>query len=138
MAKTKERMRSYWLKKLVRDKAVETMRNKGAEVFSRILSAEESLACLQDKLKEEIDELAAADTVEEKAEELADMLEIMEAYTNALGIRFSNLKKIQEKKRESRGGFVRMEYVEYISTPPDSHFDVYCSAVPEKYPVKSD
>lgn len=129
-------MRSYWFRKLVRDHSTALMEAKGAKVYGHILAKDERMSLLVEKLKEEAEELAAAQTVEEKTEEVADILELMDAYINATGLSMVDIRKAQEHKRATRGGFDKGEFIDYIAVAPGSFFDTYCLAAPDKYAVK--
>lgn len=131
-------MTAYWLNKLVRDKSSENMRVAGAVVVSRVLSQDEFLKEIAEKLKEEADEFCAAETPAEQEEELADILELIDAYLQARRVSLEDIRRIQSTKRERRGGFAAREFVEYIEAPKGSTYDIYCAAAPAKYRVKND
>ncbi len=85
--------------KLVRDKIPEILDQKGVLYEKRIASAEEYRAELIKKLGEETQEFL----VEGDTEELADVLEVIEAIKKLP--EYENVEKIRDRKREERGGF---------------------------------
>ena len=63
--------------------------------------------CLFNKLREECEEVITADSKENLAEELADLLEVMQAIAKNNNIDFEEIEKIKAFKKEKRGGFER-------------------------------
>lgn len=90
--------------KLVRDLIPDIISASGRVPSTRILDAEEYRNALFDKLFEEGRELRdAAD--DDKAEELADVYEVVRALATDLGITMTKLDEVASEKRGSRGGF---------------------------------
>ncbi|WP_434096953.1 nucleoside triphosphate pyrophosphohydrolase [Streptomyces mirabilis] len=90
--------------KLVRDRIPEIIRSAGAEPVVYTAGLVEYRRRLRDKLGEEVTEFLAAD--ETKApEELADVLEVVQALATELGIDPAQLEKIRAAKARERGGF---------------------------------
>lgn len=87
--------------KLVRDKIPEIIESQGKTCISQILSREEYLKMLDLKLSEELAEYQESKSLEE----LADLLEVMEAVTIARGYTWEQLTAVKEEKRQKRGGF---------------------------------
>lgn len=94
-------MKTVVYQKLVRDKIPEIIRGGGNECRTRILGDAEYLACLEQKLSEELQEYLQSGQLEE----LADLLEVMMALTKAKGSSWEALEEIRGKKEEKRGGF---------------------------------
>ena len=92
-------MRRY--DKLVRDKIPAIIESTGQTCTTRILSQEEYLQKLDEKLYEELSEYQESKSLEE----LADLLEVMEAVAKARGYSREQLLQLQKDKREKRGGF---------------------------------
>lgn len=92
-------MRRY--DKLVRDKIPAIIESTGQTCTTRILSQEEYLQKLDEKLCEELAEYQESKSLEE----LADLLEVMEAVAKARGYTREQLLQLQKDKREKRGGF---------------------------------
>ena len=87
--------------KLVRDRIPEIIESTGKTCTTRILSREEYLQKLDEKLNEELAEYQQSKSLEE----LADLLEVMEAVVKARGYTTEQLHRVQEEKRAERGGF---------------------------------
>lgn len=87
--------------KLVRDKIPEMIRKQGEIPNIRILEQEEYLHHLEEKLNEEVGEYHR----DKNAEELADILEVVFALTEAIGCTREELLEIYQKKHDARGGF---------------------------------
>ena len=88
-------------KKLVRDKIPEIIEEKGNKPVSHIADDNEYWESLKNKLKEEVDEFAADST----EEELADILEVINAICEFKGIDKLKLEEIRKKKASERGAF---------------------------------
>lgn len=89
--------------KLVRDNIPAMIENDGERAVTRILGDAEYRACLERKLDEEVAEFHQSGAIEE----LADILEVVSALCAARGHSMDELLKIQQKKRDERGGFER-------------------------------
>lgn len=87
--------------KLVRDRIPEIIRSKGGTCETRILSDEEYVQKLDQKLGEELAEYLAS----HDPEELADLLEVMFACAATQGLCPADLEAIRAQKAEQRGGF---------------------------------
>jgi len=92
-------------KKLVRDKVPMNIERKGEIVKKTSLSGEYLLRALREKLIEESFEVLDAVDRESIVHELADVSEIIESILSQLNIRKSELRKLQDQKREKAGGF---------------------------------
>ncbi len=91
--------------KLVRDKIPELLDKNGGETEIEILDNEKYIECLLEKLKEECEEVISADSRENLTEELADLLEVINAIAKTNDIDFDKIEKIRLDKKEKRGGF---------------------------------
>ncbi len=90
------------MSKLVRDGIPDVIRQSGREpVLSRI-SDEELRLALKDKLVEEACELRESDDI---YEELADVLEVLDALMEQYGIDREKLERVKSEKNRSVGGF---------------------------------
>ena len=87
--------------KLVRDKIPDMIKDQGETSNIRILDTEEYLQHLEAKLDEEVGEYHRDKT----PEELADILEVIYALTEAIGCSKEELMDIYQKKHDARGGF---------------------------------
>ena len=96
--------------KLVRDKIPEIIEADGKECKTRILSNEEYIAALEEKLKEEVAEYQT----DKNLEEMADVLEVLQAICMARGYSLAELEAVRAKKVEKRGGFKEKILLEYV------------------------
>jgi predicted house-cleaning noncanonical NTP pyrophosphatase (MazG superfamily) len=87
--------------KLVRDKIPEIIRDKGENPITHIATEEEYSKKLKEKLKEEVDEFLE----ENSAEELADVLEVVEEIKKLKEFSEEDIGDIKQKKKDARGGF---------------------------------
>lgn len=89
--------------KLVRDRIPEIIRAAGkVPVIRTVADADELKRRLIDKLFEEIQEYKDS----EKIEEIADLLEVLQALVEHVhGLKWEDVRKIQGRKWEERGGF---------------------------------
>ncbi len=96
--------------KLVRDNIPAIIKAKGQISTTRILSENEFLRELDKKLIEEQKEFLE----EHDKTELADLLEIIYAYCDSMGMTFKELEKIRAQKAETNGRFSQRIYLESI------------------------
>ncbi|MDI7274893.1 MAG: nucleoside triphosphate pyrophosphohydrolase [Anaerolineae bacterium] len=90
--------------KLVRDRIPEIIRGEGRACGTAILSETEFMVSLREKLVEEAQEAAAADS-SRLAAELADVYEVIDALAAAASIDRADILRQQARKRAERGGF---------------------------------
>ena len=88
--------------KLVRDRIPENLKKDGIDCEFKLMNQEEFLHFLKHKIVKEARELLNAKTREELVEELADTLDVIEKFSNELGvskeeINIKRLEKIREK-----------------------------------------
>ena len=86
--------------KLVRDRIPEIIEASGNECKTAVLSDEEYLKMLDEKLDEELAEYHK----DQNIEELADLLEVICAAAIARGYTLEELEAERAKKAETRGG----------------------------------
>jgi predicted house-cleaning noncanonical NTP pyrophosphatase (MazG superfamily) len=89
--------------KLVRDNIPEIIAAKGEGCKTRIATPEEYRAKLIEKLEEEVAEF----TRDPSAEELADIMEVVQALAFLLESTPEEIEKIRIQKANERGGFVK-------------------------------
>ena len=87
--------------KLVRDRIPEIIEASGKTCLTATLSDDAYLHMLDQKLNEELAEYQESKSMEE----LADLLEVMEAVVRARGHTWDDLIRIRTEKRTKRGGF---------------------------------
>ena len=96
--------------KLVRDRIPEIIKDSGKTCVTHILSNEEYIAALDTKLNEEVAEYQE----DKNLEELADILEVLQAICVARGYKIEELEALRAKKATDRGGFSEMIFLEYV------------------------
>lgn len=94
-------MGSIRYSKLVRDRIPEIIEASGRRCVCSILSDEEYLAKLDEKLNEELAEYQESKSLEE----LADLLEVMRAVAAARSSSMDEVESIRRDKAAKRGGF---------------------------------
>lgn len=87
--------------KLVRDNIPEIIRSKGTEPIIHVATEEEYRQKLKEKLLEEVNKFNEA----ESPEEMADVLEVIDAIMEFKGYKKEDVEAIKNKKAEERGGF---------------------------------
>ena len=87
--------------KLVRDRIPEIIEADGKTCICETLSQEEYLHLLDEKLNEELAEYQESKSLEE----LADLLEVMQAVVKARGWTVEELEQVRADKAAKRGGF---------------------------------
>ncbi len=87
--------------KLVRDRIPEIIEQNGGKCRTEILSDEDYLRMLDEKLTEELAEYHESHS----AEELADLLEVIYACAAARGVSREELEAARAEKAVRRGGF---------------------------------
>ena len=89
--------------KLVRDRIPEIIEASGKACICETLSHEDYISLLDKKLNEELAEYQESKSLEE----LADLLEVMQAVVEARGWTMEELETVRKKKAAERGGFER-------------------------------
>ena len=101
----------YKYYKLVRDKIVNNINSqKGKKATWRTMEEDEYLKELNKKLMEEAQEFIE----ENDPEELADLMEVLEAIIKARNIKLDEVRKIKEQKKEKKGAFQDRIFLETV------------------------
>lgn len=87
--------------KLLRDKIPEIIKNKGGVPVTHLANEVEYWQKLKDKLSEEVEEFKK----DENAEEMADILEVIDAIMNYKNFNREELQRIKIRKAEEKGKF---------------------------------
>ncbi|MEK7180200.1 MAG: nucleoside triphosphate pyrophosphohydrolase [Patescibacteria group bacterium] len=87
--------------KLVRDNIPDSIRKKGENVITHIADEKEYWQKLKEKLKEEVGEFEESENIEE----IADILEVLDAVIDYKGFNKDEIEKIKAKKAEEKGKF---------------------------------
>ena len=91
----------YKYNKLVRDKIPQNIRAKGHDVKHLVLDDKEYFEELDKKLIEEVNEFVEV----HNEEEMADIMEVIEAIIKQRGMSLKQIQEIKQKKREKSGSF---------------------------------
>ena len=126
--------RTFYYNKFVRDKMVERSEATGSIVYSKKLDDKEFEAALRIKCMEEAEEIFSAQSKDGLIEELADMLEIINAFCDIYQVTLKDVIAIQEQKYQERGGFKDHIFISTAEHQVGSFGEQYCLADPEKYP----
>jgi predicted house-cleaning noncanonical NTP pyrophosphatase (MazG superfamily) len=122
--------RTFNLNKLVRDKIVENLIERGGEVAYEKLEGEQLIEALLAKLHEEVGELGD----EISLEELADIAEVVEAIALAKGHRRIELDSAKYDKHKEKGGFAAGHFVTRVTLPVDDEMAQYFASDPKRFP----
>lgn len=87
--------------KLVRDRIPDIIKADGKTCVTEILPDEQYLEMLDAKLSEELAEYQESKSLEE----MADLLEVIQAVVNARGWTWEQLEQVRADKATKRGGF---------------------------------
>ncbi|MED1565604.1 nucleoside triphosphate pyrophosphohydrolase [Bacillus paramycoides] len=91
--------------KLIRNKIPQIIKNNGKTPTTRILTEDEYIKEICKKTEEELTEYLEAKTKPHKLEELADLLELINALAEYEGTTLEEINTIRKKKATERGGF---------------------------------
>lgn len=87
--------------KLIRDHIPEMIEKSGYKIHITVLNDDEYKSALEEKLKEEVHEYIADNSIEE----LADILEVMDAIVQFNNYSWQEVIDAKTAKKEKRGGF---------------------------------
>jgi predicted house-cleaning noncanonical NTP pyrophosphatase (MazG superfamily) len=121
--------------KLVRDRTPELISGEDCTVEVETLDRKAHISELKKKLKEEALEVDEALTRVELIEEIADVIEVLDALTLKLSISKSEIEEARRKKSIKRGGFIRGLYLKTVSASIGSPIAEYYLKQPTKYPL---
>ncbi len=96
-------MKRYQFNKLIRSKLPDRMINEGVRINSSKLSSEEYISQLKNKLLEEAEEVSLATDREHLITELADVVEVLYAISEASDINMDDIEKSRLEKRAING-----------------------------------
>jgi len=96
--------------KLVRDRIPEIIEKDGKTCEVEVLSDDSYLRALQKKLREELQEYESSG----QPVELADMLEVIYAIGEVMGLEPAALEAIRRQKRADRGGFDQRLFLRWV------------------------
>lgn len=91
--------------KLVRDRIPEIIENNRKTSITRILDEREYIEEIGKKIEEELTEYLEAEEKEHRVEELADLLELVNALAQYEDVTLEDVEKVRKQKAAKRGGF---------------------------------
>lgn len=97
--------------KLVRDRIPEIIEADGKTCICETLSDEDYLSLLDQKLNEELAEYQESKSLEE----MADLLEVIQAIVKARGWALEELEQVRAAKAAKRGGFEKKILLKEVS-----------------------
>lgn len=100
--------------KLVRDNIPDIIKEDQRMPITKILNEEDYKQELEKKLLEEYHEVLNSNTPNERAEELADMLEIMISLAKLENKTLNDIIEIANKKKEKNGGFEKRIFLKKV------------------------
>lgn len=100
--------------KLVRDNIPEIIRNDNKICKIKTLNEQDYILELKKKLCEEAKEVFDANSKNEVVEELADVLEIIDALKDVYNLTNQDIQYIKEQKANKNGRFKEKIYLEYV------------------------
>lgn len=130
-------MRKFRFNKLVRDKIVSGMKKDGGKPIFRVLSNEEYIESLKNKVVEESNEFILQPD-EDPLDTVVDVYEVLDNLIKALGVPKSKIKSMQKEKNRKRGSFRKRLYVDYIVVNDESPIIAYYLKNKQKYPEIKD
>lgn len=131
-------MKTFKAEMLVRDKRLKWMQDRGFVVDCRTLSDDEFERHLRNKLVEESGEVLLEKTRNGLAEEIADVMEVLEYLMKLKNISSDDVQKAKAKKQDQLGSFDDRIYTRTISVAEDNPGVHYYLKHSKKYPeIKS-
>lgn len=127
-------MISFKCEKLVRDNTLKRLQDVDITVQYQMLGNKDLIDALQYKLIEEADEVRDASGRQELIEELADVLEVIDALCKTQNISMQEVLREKDAKLKERGGFETGLYIESVQMDEGNPRMDYFRASPDKYP----
>lgn len=132
-------MIKFGFEKLVRDRSIEDLEDRGLKVSWKYLDQINHLNSLKLKLVEEAQEVVNAKTINELYEELGDLLDVLEVLFEKGKICQKKLRVFRDKKKNKNGSFEKGIYVEYCLVPASNKQEVLLfRKKSDKYPEIKD
>lgn len=132
--------RTFQFRKLVRDGVLDSMREKGQRVNFENVTGERHLETIEDKFREEADELSLTEGPEKALGELADLQQLIDDSLTLLDQTPEALRLVQTEKHAKVGGFLGGAFVRTVEVDPeiDSEWYTYFMEHPDRYPTQMD
>ena len=126
--------RTFSFYTLCRTLLLENMKRAGSTFDIKLLNDIELDAQLRSKLVEETTEVKNASSYEELLQEIADVYEVIDSLIMLHKLDKQAIIDIQTKKRLTRGGFEKGNFVTHAHNPDGSSGSLYCLQNPARYP----
>ena len=123
---------------LVRNNRIEQMQAEGCKIKYRVLTDEEYIQCLRQKLIEEAIEASTEEDINELKKEMSDVLEVIENFANAIGSNLEEILEYKKVKQNKIGSFNKKYFIEYLELEENNPKIKYFLDRPNKYPVIED
>lgn len=122
--------------KLLRDKIPEIMEaERGTSLEYSVLEDKQYIVSLKNKLIEEAIEVQNTTGIEEFIDEVADVMEVIDALLDIHGITIEEIRYTQQKHKDNRGGFKKRIFGHTVSVLEENHKRLeYYRKKPDKYP----
>lgn len=124
----------FKIDKLIRDHLPEIMREKGIQVHEKIMENDEYILRLKDKLLEEAGEVRCSLSSDDLIEELADILEVVQALSKVNGFTMEQVEERRLKKRNKKGGFDHKIYSDFVEIEENNQVISYYLERSQQYP----
>ena len=126
--------RKFIHNKLWRDDAIEQLEEQHGDIIHRIiLDDQEYNNQLGLKLIEEATEVHTAKSKDELSSEVGDVLEVLDCIIALHNLSPQDIEQARNRKRNSRGSYLKRKFVTTTESIPGSFLDNYCSKDPDKY-----
>lgn len=119
---------------LVRNNRIEQMEKLGLNINYKVLSDEEYLKELKNKIVEEAGEVSVANSPEELSSEIGDVLEVIEHIVDIYGLDMDKIQTMKKEKQERIGKFDKKFKTFWVEMDEDNPSVSYYLSKPEKYP----
>lgn len=119
---------------LVRNNRVEQMENLGLTVNYKVLSDEEYIKELKNKIMEEAHEVATAESADELSSEIGDVLEVIDHIIEIYKLDVDKIQLMKAEKQDRIGKFDKKLKTFWVEMNEDNSSIGYYLSKPKKYP----
>ena len=126
--------RKFKFDKLIRDNIPKICKAEDIDLNYRTLNSGEHINALKDKLVEEATEILNAKTKDEIAEEIADVLEVIDALKKVANISEDEILKQKDDKLNFKGSYYDGIYGNYVNIDSNHELTAYYLSEKDRYP----